>query len=185
MINTYLTYLEEQPNELYLYHYTLASMKSIKRHGLLSIYGLYQKDPNEYKKAIDNYMPRIKAKLGDKDEYSIEEIERFFKLRGLDIRGIFCSFWEMIPGLHNGRDNFVKKATLIRLSVNKLKTTWKYKLINANKVTDITYNDIKTYCNKDTLPYQKKKGGKFLFTNIPHLCIIPNDGIIPKTNLEI
>jgi hypothetical protein len=167
-------------NDLFIYHYTNTKLSKINKQGILSLYGLYHKDPAAFEKAIQGYLPRIKAKIGKKDEYSIEDIDKFFKSRGLDIKSIFFSFWEIIPGLHKERDEFIKNANLIKINIKKLKSTWKYNLINASKVTTLPFNQIKKYCEMDSEKFQKKQGGKFIFTNIPHLAVIPPDGVIPK-----
>lgn len=185
MIDPITQYILEQSNDSYVYHYTMATTNQIKKNGLLSLYGLYHKNPKEYKRQIKKYLPRIESLLGYKGNYSLEDVMKFFKKRNLDMKSIFFSFWEVMPGLHKGRDEFINDATLVRVNIKHLKPSWGYNLITGGSSKPLSYNKIKTYCNMDSTPFQKKQGGRFLFSHIPHLSVIPDDGIIPIKFIEI
>lgn len=187
IIEKYINLLEmrEEKEELYIYHYTLKeNLKMIKKNGLLSMYGLYKKEPKIYEKTIADYLERIKRK-GYEIGSDIDSIENYFRKRKISTKFIYFSFWKIEEGLHKGRDEFMKGSIVIKINIKNLQRDWKYHLIHESNVTDILLKNIKEFCTKDSLEYQKKKGGRFLFSNIPHLAIETNNGIIPLKYLEI
>ncbi len=75
---------------------------------------------------------------------------------------------------------------LTKVNLNVFKPDWTYYglgIISSFQWTPLTLKDVlKMKKTIDQKIFEKKKGGKFLFSNIPHLAIAPINGIIePKS----
>lgn len=176
---------EVSENELYLYHYfPKDKLVKIEKHGLLSLHALSSIDPKEFDKAIETYGDRARSVLKT-DHIGYNEIQKYLLLRNLDIRAIYFAFWEMTFGFHIGRDKFIKNAYVAKLPLSNLQDNSQYRLIVGHEIHSITIKDIYKYCLTDSTRYQKKPGGKFLFSHIPHIAVITKDGLIPRSKILI
>lgn len=174
LLERYLTYAEVLPGPV---HYTSKrNLPLIKKYGLLSPYALLKLD----KKLFDE-----KFIVGYEDIDTPEEL--FKKARDINLteKSIFFAFKEVTPGLHKGRDEFIKDALMIRLPLRNLQKNWEYRLIIGREVEIISLKEVIKWCNEDFTKYEKRKGGRFLFSHIPHLAIDTEDGIISIEYLSL
>lgn len=179
----------------YLYSYIdKNNVNLIKKYGLLSLYGLYSVGlMDKFIKSASKYLDRGKIK---KYHLTIDDVkddpERFFNLfqksNGKNShKVVWFLFQSITPDLHKERDVFLKYTILTQVPLDIFKSDWTYYTLgfrSTRQWTLITLKELKSIKKIfNQKIYEMKKGGKFLFTNIPHLAIAPISGKIDPKNI--
>lgn len=175
---------------MFLYHYTNPEViPLVKKYGLFSLHYLCTKSSERKQycyNALKGYKERV-AKYFGKEPKIYEDYEKYFKVRGgiESIKGIFFLFKDVTLSINKERDDFIRKGSLVKLPTKYLEKNWRYSLVYRGKISDISIEEVLNYCKMDLTNFEKKPSKPFLFSYVPHLRIITNDGKIKPNKLII
>lgn len=179
----------------YLYSYIdKNNYQLIKKYGLLSLYGLYHVGLiDKFVNSAEKYLDRgrmERSHLSKDDLRKNPEIffQLFDKANGKNASKVIWFLCEPVtPGLHKERDKFVNQMILTKIPLDVFQPDWTYYglgIVSSRQWTPLTLKDVlKMKKTMNQKIFEKKKGGRFLFSHVPHLAIAPLNGRIDSKDI--
>lgn len=159
---------------------------------MLSLYGLFISGLiDKFVNSAEKYLDRGRIEKSHLSKDDLRKNPEFFfqlfdKANGKNASKVIWFLCEPVtPGLHKERDEFVKHMILTKIPLDVFKSDWTYYglgTVSSRQWTPLTLKDVlKMKKTMNQKVFEKKKGGRFLFSHVPHLAIAPLDGRIdPK-----